>query len=373
MKPANLPTLVIAGVVLALAALAIIAKPWDWLRRSAEVDVVVTLAPVERHLRPLVVRVSGTLQPIQEVDVTSRLAGRLTEVNFKTGDFVTAGALVALVSSGVVAERARTAEADLSASRKLLQGKEQASEQADKQLARWRELYNQQLIARRDVEAAEIEAATARAQLDLLRAQIAQEEAMLAQVVQVQQLARIVAPVSGVVTGALSVGAPVNEARAILSIGQTERLKLVGEVAADLAELVHEGMTVAITPRQGTARARTGTLTRLDKTAPGEFLSVEISVDNRDRAWKIGVPVDASLTLARQEPVLTIPLSALLTEAGKQYVYLVADRRALRRAVEVAESADPAVIRSGLKVGDQVIVSDLGKIKDGTRVIIRGK
>ena len=91
-------------------------------------------------------------------------------------------------------------------------------------------------------------------------------------------------------------------------------------------------------------------------------------------AAELGATVDASLTLARQEPMLTIPPAALLTVAGKPYVYLIADQRAVRRAVEVADSsADKAVIRSGVKNGDQVIVGELGKIKEGTRVIGRAK
>lgn len=369
MKPANLSTLVIAGVVVLVVSLAIFAKPWDWYLGSAEV--IVTVAPVARELRPVVLRFSGALQPLQEIDVTSRLAGRLTEVKFKTGDAVSAGAVVASVSSGVVVERARAAEAALNASGKWLRGMEEQAEQADKQLARLRELFRQDLIARRDVEEAEVQAATARAQLDLVRAQIAQEEAMLAQALKLQQLARIVAPVSGVVTGALAAGAPVNEARAILSIGQIDPLKLTAEVATEWAELVHDGMTVAVTPPQGAARV--GTLTRLAKPAPGEVLNVEVVVENRDGAWPIGLPVDVRLTLARQEAILTIPLSALITVAGNQYVYLVAGGRAVRRAVEVADSADRAVIRTGVNSGDQVVVSDLGKIKDGARVVARGQ
>ena len=110
----------------------------------------------------------------------------------------------------------------------------QQAAEADKQFSRYQELYRQDLIARRDVEQAEIQAATARAQLDLLRAQIAQQEAMLTQARKLQQFGRVVAPISGLVTGALSAGTPVNEARAILTIAQIDHLKLAGDSAGEI-------------------------------------------------------------------------------------------------------------------------------------------
>ena len=234
MKPPSRPVIVVCGA-LALLALGLFRFgliPGQRLTDAEEI--VVAVAAVKLESRPVVLRLSGELQPSAEVDVVSRLAGRLTEVKFKTGDSVTAGAVVASVYSSELSERVRLVEAELTATRMQFQERQQQAAAADKQLAHDRELYRQDLIARRDVEQAEIQAATARAQLELARAQMAQEEAMLNQARKLQQLARIVAPVSGVVAGALPVGAPVNEARAILAIAQIDRLKLLGAAPAVL-------------------------------------------------------------------------------------------------------------------------------------------
>ena len=262
-------------------------------------------------------------------------------------------------------------EAELNATRKQYQEREQQAAEADKQLSRHKELYRQDLIARRDVEQAEIQAATARAQLELARAQIAQEEAMLAQARKLQQLARIVAPVSGVVSGALSAGVPVNEARAILSIAQIDMLKLVGEVPVRFKNFIRDGMIAQVSRREFPAGARAGKVVRLDgkATAPAKEIQLEISVDNRDRALSVGTVVDATLTLAHHEQVLTIPRSALQSAADKPYVYLIIDGRAARRAVKADDvTADPVVIRDGLKTGDGVIVERFSEIKEGLRV-----
>lgn len=371
MKPASrlVAAVSVAAVVLALGLFTFGGKSWQRLLVNEEL--IVAVAEVKLELRPVVLRISGELQPAAEVKVVSRLAGRLTEVKFKNGDRVAAGAVVASVYSGELAERVRLVEAELNASRKQLLEREKQAAAADNQFLRHQELYRQDLIARREMEQAEIQAATSRAQRDLVRAQIAQEEAMLSQILKLQQLARIVAPVSGVVTGALSSGVFVNETRPILTIAQVDALKLTGAVPARYAGRVREGMSAQISPRQGAVKARAAKVVRLDSDAKsaGAELEIDIRVDNRDRALQPGAAADGILIWDGQEHKLTIPRAALQSTGDQHYVFQVADGRALRRVVELEDaSTDPVVIRHGLKAGDQVIVDRLGEIKDGLPV-----
>jgi RND family efflux transporter MFP subunit len=371
MKPASWLVSVISGAaaLLALGLFAFGTRPWQrFLDNDA---VIVAIAEVTRESRPVVLRVSGELRPAVEVNVVPRVAGRLTEVRFKTGDTVNAGAVVASVYTGELTERVRLVEAELKVTRKQLQDSEQQAAETDKQFSRYQDLYRQDLIARRDVEQAEIQAATNRAQLDLLRAQIAQQEAMLTQVRKLQQFGRVVAPISGLVTGALSAGTPVNEARAILTIAQIDNLKLLGEVPARYTTLVRDGMAAQVSARQGSVEVRAGKVVRLDGNikSDGAAMPIEIRVDNRDRALQIGATVDATLSLERQEQVITIPRSALQSAADQHYVYRVVDGRAVRRLVELDDAnSDPIVIRAGLKAGDQVVIDRMAKIKEGMRV-----
>ncbi|MGZ8478984.1 MAG: efflux RND transporter periplasmic adaptor subunit [Candidatus Binatia bacterium] len=371
MKPRSWLVIVVTGalVLLALGLFRLGMTPSQQVTDAEEIAVAV--AAVKPESRPVVLRISGELQPSAEVDVVSRLAGRLAEVKFKTGDSVTAGAVVATVYSGELRERARVVEAGLTATRTQLQEREQQVAAAEKRLAHDKELYRQDLIARRDVEQSEIQAATAQAELELARAHLAQEEAMLSQARKLQQLTRIVAPVSGVVAGALPAGVPVNEARAILAIAQIDRLKLVGAVPAGFKELIRDGMTAQVSPRarEWAGGARVGRVVRLDGTAVGHEIQLEISVDNRDRAMTVGTVVEAAITLAHQEQVLTLPRSALQAVAGQHHVFLIIDGRAVRRAVKLAdENADPVAIRDGLNAGDRVIANRLSEITEGARV-----
>lgn len=67
--------------------------------------------------------------------------------------------------------------------------------------------------------------------------------------------------------------------------------------------------------------------------------------------------------------VVTMPIEALLEAEGVNYVFTVRDGRARRTEIEVGRLTDTRVeIRSGLSEGDQVIVSGVAELDDGTRV-----
>ena len=370
MKAADrlISVIALGAVLLTVVVIAFRSKSWEHFFNDDEL--VVSTAEVKTESRPTVLRVTGRLQPATEIHVVSPIIGRVNEVKFKTGDIVNAGMIVATVHSSELTARTRVAEAELNAIKKHLQERQQRAADADEQLARQKELNRQELIARREVEQAEIVAATARAELELIRAQIAQAEAVLFQTRKLQQLARIAAPISGLVTGALLAGAPVNTASAVVTIAQIDGLKLVAAVPARYATLVDDGMTAHISARDGTGEVHSGKIVRVDgnvTTADAE-MPIEVSVDNHSRVLQLGTMVDATLTLKMQDQ-LTIPRAALQSAADRHYVYQIVNGRAVRRGVELeATSSEPAVIRAGLKAGDRVIVERTGVLKEGLRV-----
>jgi len=362
---------VIAGVLalLLVGFLGFGAKPWQWL--VANRGIVVTVAEVKQAWRPVVLHLSGELQPAVAIDVFSRVAGRLTVVKFKTGDTVAAGEVIASVYSNELTERLRSADVELVAVRKQLPEKEAQAAEADRQLARNRDLFRRDLIPRRDVAQAESQVATARAQLDLVLNRIAQQEAMRSQARKLEQLALIVAPISGEVIGALSAGAPVSVARAILTIAQVETLKLVGAAPAGFTGQVCDGMSARVSLRGAPATARAGKVVCLNTAAKatGAGTAIEIYIDNRDHGLPVGAEVEATLNLHSQEKVLTMPRAALQSVSGRPFVFQIVNDRAVRRAVKLDDlSGDPVVIHEGLNIGDSVVVEGAAVVEDGTRV-----
>ena len=108
-----------------------------WL--SGENEIMVRVARVTKATRPIVLRFSGTLAPVQEVDVVSRLAGRLTEVRLKIGDVVKAGAPVATVYSGELAQRRSDLDTALNAAQRDAKEKENQLAGAEKHFEKSRD------------------------------------------------------------------------------------------------------------------------------------------------------------------------------------------------------------------------------------------
>ena len=89
---------------------------------------------------------------------------------------------------------------------------------------------------------------------------------------------------------------------------------------------------------------------------------------NADGALKAGMFLNVSLAKDERE-TLVIPEEALTPEAEKQYVFLVADGKAVRREVRIGGRSPGSVeILTGLNAGDRVIVEGTQKVRDGAAV-----
>lgn len=86
-------------------------------------------------------------------------------------------------------------------------------------------------------------------------------------------------------------------------------------------------------------------------------LPVQFDVDNRAGQLLIGQTLTAILYTGRRERMVTIPKEALLTEAGRPYVFVqLGGERFARRYVEVATRDGERVgLRSGVRPGERVV------------------
>jgi membrane fusion protein (multidrug efflux system) len=67
--------------------------------------------------------------------------------------------------------------------------------------------------------------------------------------------------------------------------------------------------------------------------------------------------------------VLTLPRTALLEDEGESAVYIVRDKKAVRVPVQLGYmDGELAEVRSGLRLGDQVITAGKVAVRDGTLV-----
>jgi len=342
----------------------------NWL--GGEREIIVRVTRVRQHVGPATVRAKGELLPVNELDVTSRLAGKVTEVRFNVGDAVPANAVVAVVESRTLTQRITELEAALSAARKSLEANQEHLDSVEKQLARIDELYRQDLIARRDVDQATATVETARAQTALAQARAAQQEAMLTQARALQGFTRVTTPVGGVVLERhVNPGAMIAASSAIMTIANLAALRMKAIIPAEFAGDVRAGMNVKVIESTPPQRTLDGKVIRVERPMKDDERAavVEIGIDSARDRLQLGTSVEAAITLDKEVETIWLPRPVVISDGGKNYVYKLVGERAVRQQVTLGESARERVeIIRGLKNGDWVIVNQLSLLKPGVRV-----
>ena len=341
-----------------------------WL--GGEEEIAVSVVRVIKRATPVTLRISGMLVPDGETEVVSRLAGRVNELRYQVGQRVSAGAVVATIVAHDLAQRQNELERALAEARKDFQDNEQRLAAADKLVARTRELFKQDLIARIELEQVEAASQTARAQADLAQAQLSQLESMLSQARKIQSLAQITAPIAGVISRRwVEPGATIAESSTILSIANAGTLKFTGRMAGEFPSGVREGLSAKITSAAVADAKLDGKLTRVELRAEnGAAISAfEIQIKNSTANFRSEMAADALITLDREQTILLVPRTAILESGGKHYLFKLNAGRAIRQEVKLGAAQEhEIVIEHGVQEGDVAIVDTVSKLKPGSRV-----
>ena len=361
--------------LVAIIIVGLLVGAFYWLNSASQdktagsmAEVPVRVTRVRQVSMPFELRLTGELLPVKQAEVVSRLAGRVTEVRFKAGDFVPAGAIVVTIRASDLDERLNALEAGVRAAKQDLELLEFAWAESEKRLSQERDLLRRDLIPRRDVERSESAAATARAQAELARARIAQLAAMVEQGRALKSFTRLSAPFSGKVSN-LSVkpSMAVAEGGLVFSIVSLDTLKLVATVSS--ARPLRVGMKAHISTSDLPGIVSHGQVVRFETEKDSEGKNeTEIQVDNDKGILRPGMTAEVSIDFEAQQEVFLVPRSAVVSENKGTYVYKFSEGQAARQDVVLGlPRGDEIAIAHGLNAEDAIIV-DLEMIKPGTRV-----
>jgi RND family efflux transporter MFP subunit len=338
---------------------------------GSEREIIVHVMRVRPRLEPVRIRIGGKLAQFKEVEIMSRLAGKVAEMPFKVGDEVRAGSIVGIIRSNTLAERSAELETTLRRAQDEWAANQEQLGNAEKRLTRARELHEQDLIARRDVEMAAGAAETARAQAELTRARIAQQEAMLAQVRTLQRFTRVTTPVSGVILRrSVEPGSSIAESSVILTVADVDSLSMTASFPAAYAAQLAAGLSAAIVDPAAPDKVLDGKIVHVDPpTKEGQVVIIGIRPGAGIAQLRSGAAVEVTIITGKQEEVTWVPRSVVVFEKGRNYVYKVASGRALRQEVAVGPRQDDEVkVTWGMKNGDLLIADNLNMLKPGSRV-----
>ena len=302
----------------------------------------------------------ATVRSLRSTTVQPQVQGFIRQIFVRAGDRVRADQALVQIdpdrqqAAATVTESQRAArEADLAL--------------AKQQLDRIQKLHAAGAVARAQLDEAEAAHTSAAAQLNAIQSQIRQDQVQL-------QYYRVTAPTAGIVGDiAVRQGDSVTPATIITTIDQGDELEAYINVPLEQATRLRPGLTVDLLDSSGEVIA-SNPITFIAPRADDATQSVLAKATLRQSPPSIRVmQYVRARVIWNNDPGLVVPLVAV-TRIGGQYFVLVAEEGekgavARQRPVSLGEVVgEDYIVRSGLKPGEKVIVSNLQKIRDGSPV-----
>lgn len=301
----------------------------------------------------------GTLVAVNGVDLTTEVGGLVTAIHFDSGQRVERG------------QRLLTLDADTE--RAELERLKTLAELAEVTLRRRRQLFEMEAISKAEFDAAQAEAAAARAAVTAQAARLAQKE--------------LRAPFAGELgLRRVSLGQYLAPGTAIVTLQSVDPIELDFSLPEQQAAVVRPGLAVTASVDAWP-----------DQRFSGEVIAVEPRVDpatrnfglrarlaNPEGRLKPGAFARVTLELPGQREVLALPRTAISYNSFGTSVYVVrpvAEPRegqptleVQRKFVRLGEArGDYVAILEGLEPGEEVATSGLLKLRNGQPVFINNE
>jgi len=361
------PVLVVAVLVLvagSLVGLRMSQATKDPPKKDEKVTLQFTpadIAMVEMRELQRTLSLSGSLSPVVQATVRSKVPGEVQKVLVREGDRVAEGQVIATIDTADLKAKLDTQAALLEESR------------AKETLARKNRENNQQLLRQNfisqnafDTTVSNYEAAAASAK---------SSEAQLRMAEKAMQDAVVRSPFAGVVSRRMvNVGEKVTVDSQMFTIVDLGKMEV--EAPAPAAEIpgVKVGQVAQMRVDGFGERVFEGRIERINPAAdPGSrSITLYVSVPNRDGSLKGGMFAKGQLILDKSAPAPVVPAGAVREEAGQNYVFTIEDGKVARRAVTLGLREEGLVeIKSGLEKGVPVVRARIGDLKPGVPAVLK--
>jgi RND family efflux transporter MFP subunit len=329
------------------------------------------------------------------IDVHPKVSGFIRSIKVDIGDRVRQGQTLAVLEvpelqaqlEGTVAQVSRSKDEIVRAQHEVAAAEAQyAALHADNERLQQAAKAQPGLIAQQELDNALSKDLAAAAQVDAAKAALsaAQGGAEVARadnrrVGAMADYTNVVAPFAGVVTwryadtGALIQSGTDSNSQAlpIVKLAQSDLLRLRMPVPEDAVCYVKAGDTMQVRV-DALNRSFTGRVVRFNRSVNFETrtMETEVDVENKDLSIDPGMYANTQLLLDHADNVLTVPVEALVLRHNQDVVYVLdSTNHVHQRAVEVGlRGSQLAEIKSGLSLGDRVILGGQEKYQEAERV-----
>ncbi len=364
---------------------------WYWLNRERPIEVeVATVSERAAGTQASVLNASGYVTARRRATVSSKVTGKVIEVNVEEGMAVREGQVLARLDDSTLQAGLRLYRAQLEAARRQIPESEVRLEQARTQLQRQERLRKEGLNTPNDID-------NAKAEVDSLVARIAsaeQDVKVAESQIAMQQTAIddtvIRAPFSGV---ALSKDAQPGEMVSPVSAGggftrtgistivDMRSLEIEVDVNESYINRVRAGQPVTAVLDAYPDFQIAASVIAVVPTADRQKATVLVRIGFKQLDPRILPDMGVKVTFLREadaaaapvvQAVTLVPKAAVRDDNGASVVFVVKQNAVERRAIKVGGTdGDRLEVVAGLKGGEQVVISPPPELAAGMLITIK--
>jgi len=302
----------------------------------------------------------GIVESSKQSTIYAKSSGIITKVLINEGNYVKKGQQVVLFDTRELENKLAQAKS------KLLQVDIELNE-TERQLNRTKELYQQKVCAK-----IQLDNDTARYENTLAQKRLFEEEVMLAQT-QLSYL-NLISPQDGIIIMKdISSGQAVNAGQMLFKIVDPNNLQVKAEIDEVDGFCLKVNQEVIIKHESLPNEKFKGFLYKISPQAKikANTIIVEtiIRFNHKPSLFKIGNQVDIEIITSRKNNVLYIPLEVIYEEENKKFVFVYDKGLAVKKEVKTGlANVENIEIISGITVKDEVIIPQEIELKSGDKV-----
>ena len=380
----------IGWTVLAIFLLGAGAGVWWWLSRERPIEVeVATVSSRQAGAQAAVLNATGYVTARRRATVSSKITGKVVQVNIEEGMTVREGQILARLDDETQRASVALAEAQAEAARRNVNESEVRLNEARINLARLTKLVGVGYSTAAEVDAARAAADSLEARIRAAREQVRVVERQIALERTNLDSTIIRAPFAGVV---ISKDAQPGEMVSPVSAGGGFTRTGIGTIV-DMGSLeievdVNESYINRVKPDQAVtavldaypewqipARVIT-TIPSADRQKATVLVRIGfMQLDPRilpDMGVKVTFLRDSEDAAPAARPVTLVPKAAIKTDGKQSYVFVIVNDRVDRRAITTGGAdGDRVEVIAGLNAGERVVVSPPAELSAGALVVTR--
>ncbi|WP_108395491.1 efflux RND transporter periplasmic adaptor subunit [Devosia submarina] len=302
------------------------------------------------------VKVTGTLVPGQQSEVSAQASGRVIAVLKRPGDTVREGDVLAQIDRATLELQLSQQQATAEATRAQLVSSQQ-------QLERTEELARQGLASPSTLEQARSATAALSANLAALETAVESAEIALSN-------ATVKSPLTGVVSSrSVEPGQTISPGTPLFTIVNLEEMEFQAAASVNSSAMVDAGQAVSVDVTGLEGENFTGVVTRVNPVAVSgtRTVPIYIELENAEGRLRGGMFATGNITVVEKAEAHAVPAAALREDAEGQYVLKLTDGTLARQGVEVVNEWERGrlVEVSGLADGDVVVAAPLDDLEAG--------